>query len=125
MSYQQPSRLKFFRFSLVFLVLIISYLAFTPLHQETGIMSGFDKANHLLAFFVLALFSHFSFIDKPHYKVIIFPLLGYAFFIELVQYFLPFRSFSVFDIVADLCGIILYIILHKQLLKTSRWSKLL
>ena len=39
----------------------------------------------------------------------LFFLISYAFLIELVQYFLPYRSAEVFDFISDLLGILVYL----------------
>jgi VanZ family protein len=64
-----------------------------------------DKVNHLLAFVV------FTFIISQSYeisfiKIIILGLI-FAIYIEVVQYFIPYRSAELFDIFADFIGIIL------------------
>ncbi|MGH8503716.1 MAG: VanZ family protein [Gammaproteobacteria bacterium] len=67
-----------------------------------------DKIVHLGAFFVLALFADYAF---PHsrfgwFKVL--PLLGYGLLIEIMQFYVPYRSFSLADLAADAAGLSLY-----------------
>jgi len=92
-------------------------MAFSQLDTEVISFSGFDKIKHFSAFFVLTFFSHFSlqnrdFSNKTFIYKIFLPLLGYAIFIECVQYYLPNRYFSIFDIVADICGISIYLLVQ-------------
>ncbi len=105
----------FFRIILISLLIIISYLAFTPLSHPT-LTTGLDKINHFLAFLVLALFCDISFPDKTFLYSTFLPLLVYAVLIECVQYFLPFRSFSLLDIAADLSAVLFYLWLSHYLL---------
>ncbi len=95
------------RIALTAAVAGILILAATPL--EYPVVSGFnDKLNHIFAFFVLALLADFSFPENKFFIGIFFPLLGYGVTIEIIQYFLPYRMFSLFDVAADALGIVLY-----------------
>ena len=69
-----------------------------------------DKLLHFSAFLILTFFMDLS-IKKPLLlsKAALFFLISYAFLIELVQYFLPYRSAEVFDFVLDLLGILVYL----------------
>ncbi len=110
LSYNYDLHYLFFvRISLLSLFCIISYIAFSTPDTAT-LNTGFDKINHMLAFFVLAIFCQFSFPDKKFIYSTFIPLIIYAIFIEIVQYFLPFRTFSILDIIADLTAIIIYLL---------------
>jgi VanZ family protein len=67
-----------------------------------------DKAGHLLAFFALALLVDFSWPATGFRARKVLSLLGYGLAIEVVQYFLPYRSFSLLDLGADAAGLFLY-----------------
>ena len=95
------------RIALTAAVAGILILAATPL--EYPVVSGFnDKLNHIFAFFVLSLLAEFSFPENKFFAGIFLPLVGYGAAIEIIQYFLPYRMFSLFDITADALGIVLY-----------------
>ena len=88
----------------------IALLAFAPLSADPG--TGSDKLNHLLAFGVLAALADGSFPGAG-------PgqgwgkwasLVGYGLFIEVVQFFLPYRDASGWDLMADGAGIFLYVL---------------
>lgn len=101
------SNIIVFRISLSAAITGILILATTPL--EYPVVSGInDKLNHIFAFFVLSLLADFSFPEKKSFSSIFFPLMSYGMAIEIIQYFLPFRMFSLFDVAADALGIILY-----------------
>ena len=101
------SNIIVFRISLAAAASGILILATTPL--EYPMVSGInDKLNHIFAFFVLALLSDFSFPDKKFFLSIFLPVMGYGMTIELIQHFLPYRMFSLFDVAADAIGIVLY-----------------
>ena len=96
-----------FRGMLLMALIVITHLATTSM-QYPVVENISDKANHILAFYVLALLLDFSF---PHGefgigKVAV--LLSYGVAIEVIQYFLPFRSASLYDVAADSVGLIVY-----------------
>jgi len=112
-------KLLFFRLGLISLLLIISYLAFTPIYHHPEVDTGYDKINHFVAFLILALFCNFSFPNKSIIHLTILPLCFYAVFIEVVQYFLPFRSFSLYDFVADVVALLFYLWLSRYFSKKA------
>ena len=67
--------------------------------------TGWDKANHLLAFSVMALLGMRAF---PGRKTAVFAgLLAYGILIEVLQSFTPSRSADWHDVVADAAGLAL------------------
>ena len=98
-----------FRLGLWACLVIISFLAFAPLASDPG--TGHDKANHILAFLVLAGLADLAYPGpapgRGWGKWV--SLLAYGLFIETVQRFLPYREFSGWDLVADGIGIWLYV----------------
>jgi VanZ family protein len=103
----QRREVVLFRVLLLVLVLVISYLAFTPVHYPV-LEEVSDKFKHACAFFALALATDFSFPDRPFDAVKVISLLGYGAGFEIVQHFLPFRSFELLDFVADSVGLAIY-----------------
>ena len=96
-----------FRIALAAAVSGILILATTPLSYPV-VSDINDKVNHVLAFFVLALLAEFSFPEKKSSLAMILPLLAYGIAIEIIQYFIPYRMFSLFDVAADAAGIGLF-----------------
>mgnify|MGYP005859179957 CR=1 FL=1 len=86
-------------------LLVILYLATTTLEIKP-LQNSWDKANHFLAFFVLYVLLYYS-----HFKlstVSCFLLLfAFGVQIEIIQYFIPKREFSLLDVVADGIGLFL------------------
>lgn len=101
------SRIIVYRIALAAAVTGITILATTPLSYPV-IPDVNDKFNHVLAFFVLALLADFSFPEKKFAVAMILSLLGYGLAIEIIQYFLSHRMFSLLDLAADAAGIGLY-----------------
>ena len=96
-----------FRFLLVISFSLITYMATTSkMFPIAGSMN--DKLNHLFAFYALAFLTDFSFPHKSYIRLKIPVLLAYGLLIELIQAFLPFREFSLYDVAADSLGLIFY-----------------
>ncbi len=70
-----------------------------------------DKVIHVVVFFGFAVLVDLSSSRKPFWLWKGLPLLAYGIGVEVMQYFTPFRSFSIMDMVADFAGILLYFLL--------------
>jgi VanZ family protein len=96
-----------FRLALWGCVLVVAWLAFAPGAESAGF--SWDKANHVLAFFVMAALADGGCPGRdrelPRWGL----LLGYGLAIEMVQWQLPYRESSWLDLVANLVGVLLYI----------------
>ena len=101
------SHIIVFRTSLVAALTAITFLAITPLDYPIASNIN-DKLNHILAFFVLAILADFSFPENKFNLSKILPLLAYGILLEMIQRFLPYRMFSLFDVTADAIGLSLY-----------------
>jgi len=91
-------------------LLIISIMTLTP-SPGTIQQSVNDKLGHVSAFFVLAFLTHASWPGFNFNWRQIIPLLSYALAIEITQYLIPNRYFSLMDFIADGAGIGLYMLL--------------
>lgn len=100
-----------FRIAFAATLVVVSYLAFTPAeHKVSHLVS--DKLNHMAAFLVLAALLDFS-LPRVEFTVAkAGALLGYGLLIEIVQYFLPFRQFSLLDLAVDALGLAAYALLR-------------
>jgi VanZ family protein len=100
-----------FRFGFAATLLVVSYLAVTPMeHTVSQLVS--DKLNHMVAFLVLAALLDFSLPRQEFTLAKAGALLGYGLLIEIVQYFLPFRQFSLLDLAVDALGLAAYALLR-------------
>lgn len=97
----------FYRSILLVGLVLISWLALTKVQVEVVQLSS-DKVNHALAFFALTYCLDNSFPRARFIAVKALPLLLYGLLIEVCQSFLPYREFSLLDLVADALGISLY-----------------
>jgi VanZ family protein len=71
-----------------------------------------DKAAHAATFLLLAFFSHRTFpeITVPWKAA---PLFLYGLLIECIQYFIPYRDFSLPDLTANTIGILLFFLWNR------------
>ena len=102
---------RLYRIGLVCFFLGTLYLMFNQPGQVKLALHINDKMAHAVTFFILTLL--FRRALPKYYST--WALLGLAllgFVIESVQYFIPWRSFSVADWIADMAGIVLYHLLH-------------
>jgi VanZ family protein len=123
----QPKKIIFlFRFSLLLAFIGGTVLA-TAKMDFPVVATINDKAAHIFAFFVLALLLDFSFPATGFHTRKVLSLLGYGLAIEIVQYFLPYRTFSLLDLAADGIGLFLYRamipLLRKLPLLKDRWAR--
>ena len=91
---------------------ISAYFAFANLGNSIESASLNDKLLHILGFIFLAISAYMSQNFANHRHIFIF-LVCYAFSIEIIQFFLPYRNYSNLDLIADLIGIIFGLILVK------------
>jgi VanZ family protein len=89
-------------------LLLISYLAFTPIDYST-VSTLWDKLDHALAFFVLAILLDATFRWRKLRLFKFCLLLGYGVFIEVVQWFLSYRDGSILDLLSDAVGLTAYL----------------
>lgn len=88
-------------------ILAITHLATTSLDYPL-VENVWDKLNHFAAFAVLALLLDYSFPNRKFGLWKFAALCGYGVLLELIQYYLPDRFFSLFDICTDGIGIGFY-----------------
>jgi VanZ family protein len=124
-----PNAILVSRVVFIITVCLITYLAITQHHLPV-----FDDVRdpfrhtlvyyvlHMVAFYLLALLFDFAFPYKPPVVAKFTLLLGYGFGIEVFQGLFTERTFSLFDLLADMIGITLYVV-SIPLLKHISWLR--
>ena len=102
-----------FRIILGISVFIITTLSIQEVNNEFSVNS-LDKVLHFLCFSYLTLITWLSRILNKDLHVYVI-VLAYGILIEIVQRFLPYRSFEYLDIFADFVGVIAGLIIIKIL----------
>jgi VanZ family protein len=127
-SLQHTNYTKLFRLGFVSVILLISYLSFSQIEDSPfEVLSFFnDKLEHAAAFFTLAFLLDFAWPRRAWDRSKWLPLLGYGLLIEIVQFFIPFREFSLWDLAADALGLLLYAFTLPLIMRTPglalRWN---
>lgn len=83
-------------------LLVVTVLMWTPA-QSLPSVNIWDKFQHLAVFAVLGLLAANAF-PQTLLRNILLALAMYGFITELGQAFIPSRSFSVHDLIADIAG---------------------
>ena len=102
-----------FRIILATSVFIITILSTQEVNIESSVNS-LDKVLHFLCFSYLTLITWLSRILNKDLHVYVI-VLAYGTLIEIVQRYLPYRSFEYLDIFADFVGVIAGLIIIKIL----------
>ena len=100
-----------FRIVLVISISLIAILSFQEVNFESS-FNFLDKVLHFLCFIYLTLVTWLSRILNKDLHVYVI-VLAYGILIEIIQRFLPHRSFEYSDIFADFVGIIVGLIIIK------------
>lgn len=84
---------------------LLLYLTLTPSNHQPVNFANADKLFHFIGFGAFAFFGFLAFPKMPPWLLfVISTCLGVG--VELVQAILPYRSFSVADMFADILGIL-------------------
>ena len=93
-----------FRFILTFSIAFISFLSI----QEIEVQSSVNISDKLLHFFCFLYLTTIGWLSRIIYKELwlYVIVLAYGTLIEIVQIYIPYRSFEFLDIFADFLGIL-------------------
>jgi VanZ family protein len=112
------------RITLAVALITILHLATTQLQYPIAEDMN-DKVSHFLAFYGLAFLVDFSFPRSRFGISKVLFLISYGLIIECIQYFIPYRMFSLYDLAADCIGLVGYTIslpaLKKVPVFAGRW----
>ena len=93
-----------FRIILSISIILVSILAVQDVDVESSINLS-DKLIHFSCFFYLTIIAWLSRIMHKEFSLYVI-VLAYGILIEIVQIYIPYRSFEFLDIFADLTGIL-------------------
>ncbi|TXH70187.1 MAG: VanZ family protein [Thiothrix sp.] len=82
---------------------------------DTGVKLN-DKLMHASAFFAYAVLLDMA-STRDFWRFQVPLLIGYGALIEVLQFFMPWRTFSLLDLVADAGGVMLYWLVFRIALK--------
>ena len=101
-------------------LVFVSWQALMP-SDEVWVSTGWDKANHILAFTGLLLL-----LDQGYPRWSLWPskcllMMAYGLLLELLQGFVFDREASLLDLLADALGLMLYVAFKPLLDKTLKY----
>lgn len=102
--------LALYRLALLVMVIVIGYLGTTSEALPAAVDVS-DKLLHGLAYCVLLLLADCSWPDSGLTPAKLLAVFAYGVLIEAVQYFLPWRDFSLADMLANALGMGFYVLL--------------
>ena len=108
---------RFFYWPLAFAFLLISYLVFSQPNYSQPLPHT-DKIGHWASFMLLAFLTYKALGLRRWVDFLL--LCSYGILIEVVQSFIPYRSGSLDDVVADIAGILTFYLVHYLYLKVTR-----
>jgi len=105
-------------------VAVVLYEALTPSSGEPLFyFKNMDKVLHASAFFVLSFLLNRS-SSSIHRRIRnVIALLGFGILIEILQSFTTYRSTSIYDVLADLVGILLFQLTYSFLKSYQKRNK--
>ena len=106
-SRERMIMLKVYRILCVLLMLVVLYLSLIPIDDDF-VSTGWDKANHFLAFFSLAALMDIAFPRTAFWPIKLPVLVAYGLLIEVLQSFTGYRFFSWLDLFADTLAVFCY-----------------
>ncbi len=98
------------------------YLSLMPQEFLPSGINIWDKFSHSIAFAALALSAALGWPAKDFMRSVLIPLLIFGVLIEVTQYFIPGREFSLLDMLADTVGILIVWIVIRLLQSLSAKS---
>lgn len=106
----------------VLYVFIITYFSLTPIEHKI-VESIWDKAAHLIAYMLLVIIIKVVHIRFNYLSCVVI-CCSYSFIIECIQYFIPNRQFDILDMLANILGTLLGVIIYYLIIEKcfSKWS---
>ncbi len=95
------------RLALALALIAIMVLALMP-GPTVPVTTAWDKLDHVLAFFTLAMLAEQAFPGWPFWRGLALGLVAFGVGIEIAQGFTPDREASALDVLADGIGIAIY-----------------
>ena len=96
------------RFAFWITIFVVAGLALLP-DAEPVVTTGWDKTNHIFAFCVLMALLDIGWPALALWGDKVRILMGYGLLLECMQSITPQRLFSIWDLLADFIGILIYI----------------
>lgn len=74
-------------------------------YSDKGIYSIETTRNHFISYIYLSMLGLYTYLNQQNFKEILFFILALSIILELLQYFIPNRSFEILDLLANIMGV--------------------
>ena len=101
---------------LLFWVLLTSVLVLSCIPGASpGVLNmvNFDKVVHFFTFLLLSIIFLFAYSFSKPFFAVAFLMSMFGLLIEVVQLYVPNRLFSVYDLIADVLGVLAALLIYK------------
>jgi glycopeptide antibiotics resistance protein len=87
---------------------LIGYFIYGDLSKQPDLINNplGTSINHFFCYLVISLFGFFLYLKTENFKKIVYSLFFLSIILESLHYILPFRSFQVWDLFANILGVI-------------------
>lgn len=99
--------MKLLNGAIIVILLVILYYSWTP---QVGLPVSNDKLGHFIAYGTLSFAMTITYFKSKHFVNSIVFSAGYGLVMEVGQYFIPGRTFSFLDILANFSGVLLGVV---------------
>ena len=74
-------------------------------YNDNGIYSIETTINHFISYIYLSMLGLYTYLNQQNFKEVLFFILVLSIILELLQYFIPNRSFEILDLLANIMGV--------------------
>ena len=87
---------------------LIGYFFYKDFHKQPILIENFfgENLNHFLYYLYISLLGFFIYCDTKKLKKVLYKLLFLSIILELVHFIIPFRSFTIIDLLLNISGVI-------------------
>ena len=111
------NQIKILFWCCVIMVFVFSCLPGSGSNLAFFAIQNLDKLAHFMTFFVLSILLLFAYSFKNPFLITIILMASFGMMIEILHLYVPNRTFSILDFVADISGIFAAIIIYIYLVK--------
>ena len=115
--------LKFvFHISVLFLIIIslfpgsiLGYLLYGDLSQQPNLINNpfGTSINHFICYFYVTVFGLCLYLRKDNFQKLVYALFFLSIILEVLQFFVPNRSFQLYDLIGNFLGVLVAYFLVK------------
>jgi len=104
---------RFYRVFAIVWLLVVAVLSLIPVPKGVNMVS--DKTIHFFFYLITSMIVYLSISNEKFVRslsITVISVLFYGIFLEVLQSLVPYRTFSIYDIIANTLGIVTYIVFY-------------